>query len=264
MTKAIYMADLDVLYAYLRAQTPRTVAQCPFIVGGTSTLVDASATNARATAIRGAQVDYPFATAGVWHGGAAIDCTRLDNYHYNAAGYILISKRDAQTYLYTRGLVSYSGRGPYITRAYRTFGSADIYIEVGGLDGARLMETDGTFDGGSLTGFEVSSNAFGANLTISSTAIIGTNLVRLRLSTAPANSAALVVRYLDGTNPTTTNLVRSSFLPQGSSLGLPVLPHESMTVQLIDPRRAISSVVSNVISSPTTFNLRYQLSKRRR
>lgn len=219
---ATYKASLDTLYARLRTSTGRSTSQLKFgcaIVGTLATALDS--TDATSTAIRSAQQDWIDETTGAFFAGSSVDRPRSDEAHWLAASYEKMGRRFAQAILFQLGLVSYGAKGPKITSASRASGSAVIVLNITQDAGTALKETDGTTDGGSLTGFQVSNDDFSTTLTISSTAFSG-NTVQLTLSGVPTGTVK--VRYQYGENPTVTNAVYDDTEPGGDSLGLPLQP----------------------------------------
>lgn len=151
------------------------------------------------------------------------DLPLIDEYHLTAAGYATGGHRIAQGILKAMGAAAYDGASLRVTSAYRLSGSADIFLPVTSDAGYVLTATDGSKDGASLTGFDVSIDGFTNLLTIASTLFSG-NLIRIRLAAAPPNGATVQVRYLYGALPTLTKIVFDNLTPGGDSQGRPLLP----------------------------------------
>lgn len=221
---ATYKASLDTLYARFRTSTGRSTSTLKFgcaIVGTLDTSL--TSTDATSSAIRSAQLDWIGETTGAFYAGSSVDMARVDVAHWAAASYERMGRRYAQAILNQLGLVAFGADGPRITSAARASTSAVMRLTVTHDSGTALEETDGSTDGGSLTGFAVSDDDFATTLTISSTALVG-NEVRLTLSAAPDDVDAIKVHYQYGEDPTTTNAVYDDTVPQSDSIGLPLQP----------------------------------------
>jgi len=229
-SKANYKADLDTFYARLRTATGRSTTTLKFGCALLGNVSDGSTTDANAEAIRQGQLEWIAATTGAFHAGSSVDMVRTDSYHWTAPYYERMGRRYAQAILKQLGSVSFGADGPRVSSASRTLGSADIRVNVSHNGGSSLTELDGTTDGGSVTGFQVSDDDFSTTLTISSTAFSG-NRVVLTLSAAPADEDTIKVRYQYGVNPSITNPVYDNTAPQSDTVGLPLQPtNGSVTV----------------------------------
>lgn len=221
----------DTLYGRILAETPRTTATLPFITSMLGPLNDGTA--ARVSAIRTAIKEWSEETDGAELGGSLLDGTLVDSYHFGGTTYEHNGLRLAQTILHHADAANhvYTARGPEIFKAWRFTSSPIIYVQLFGLANAGIAEVDGTTDGGSLTGFEVSDDSFSTTETISSTAIEG-NLVKLTLASTPADGATVAVRFAYGLTPTVTNYPYRISTPGGDTLGIPLLPASSVSVEL--------------------------------
>lgn len=236
-----YAAGLDRLYSVLQTATGRTNETLKFgvTVMGPLNEPDANSTAAVCSELRQSEIGWGETTVGAFISSCAIDLPLVDDYaHFDGPEYISLAHREAQSVLYELGLASYSGRGAKALNAWRRSGSAEINIPIEWLSGASIYDNSTA-----LTGFEVSSNDFSSNLTISSTDIVGRNIV-LTLSAAP--SGTVKVRYGYGKEPTITNPVYSTNTPQGDSRRVPLLPRAAMTAtDLNDSLGSINSTALN-------------------
>jgi hypothetical protein len=173
--------------------------------------------------VREGLIEYATETTGAYLSASAVEIPTSDGVHYTAAGYERVGRRKAQAHLFRLSEVASGATGPRITSASRESASADIRLVIDHEAGTALEEADGSTDGGSLTGFQVSDDDFSTTLTISSTAFDGNEVV-LTLSVAPADEDTIKVRYQYGEGPTVTNPVYDDTTPQGDSIGLPLLP----------------------------------------
>lgn len=221
ISKATYKADMDTLYARIRTATGRSTSTLKFGCAILGTNSDAGTTAASTDAIRQAQLEWVRDTTGAFFAGASVDIARTDAFHWAAAGYERMARRYTQALLAQIGVVSGGSNGPYIASVTRESGSAIVVVSVAQSTGSGLTEADGSTDGGSVTGFEVSNDDFATALTVSSTAFSG-NTVRLTLSAVPTGTVK--VRYQYGKTPTVTNAVYDNTTPQSDSIGLPLQP----------------------------------------
>lgn len=221
ISKADYKADLDTLYGRIRTATGRSTSTLKFGVAILGTNASASTTDASTDAIRQAHLEWVRDTAGAFWAGSSVDIARTDDFHWAAAGYERMARRYAQAVLAQTGAVATGAGGPSISGAIRASGSAVVVVSVAQSGGTGLTEADGSTDGGSVTGFEVSNDDFATTLTVSSTAFSG-NTVQLTLSGVP--SGTVKVRYQYGKNPTVSNAVYDNTAPQSDSIGLPLQP----------------------------------------
>lgn len=224
-TTAQYLGALQTFYSRLQAVTGRNTSQLLFHYASLCTLADGS-TAANVSGIRTAllkALGFP----GFKFAADILDLTRSDNYHLDATGRTRFASRLAQGILFNEGLAAF-GAGPVITKATIAIGSAVIRLKCDLRGSGGLIETDGSTDGGSLTGFEATVNNFGATLTINSTAFEQPDTIALTLSAAPSSADILAgnlkVRSGYGATPTVTNQVFGNRLPQGDTVGTPLQP----------------------------------------
>jgi hypothetical protein len=222
-TKANYKSRLTTLYSNIRTATGRSTTTLKFGCALLGTITDATATDATTDAIRQGQLEWIDETTGAFFAGSSVDMVLLDDYHWTAPYYERMGRRYAQAILHQLGLVGYGSGGPRVLRANRTLGEADVILTINHDGGASLEELDGSTDGGSVTGFQVSDDDFSTTLTISSTAFDG-NTVVLTLSATPDDLDVLKVRYQYGETPSITNPVYDNLTVQGDTLGFPLRP----------------------------------------
>jgi hypothetical protein len=225
-----YSGELDTLYSRTRSATGRSTTALKFgcwclgrnLVGDDPTC----------QLVRVDQLNWAQNTTGAFFTGCFVDRPLIDDYHWAAPSYEREARLGVQASLKSLGLASYGAKGPVIASASRQSGSANMVLAVTHDGGSALKEADGTTDGNSLTGFQVSLDDFANLLTISSTAFSGNTIV-LTLSSAPSDGATVNARYQYGVNPSITNPVYDDTTPGGDSLGLPLQPTQSnVTVTL--------------------------------
>lgn len=250
---AALKAGTTTLYDRIVAATPRTAASLPLYICIPGPLNDPATTDAKWDSIRTMVPAWADATEGAIVAGSLADGTLADAYHFGGADYAHNGLRLAQSILYHDGLVDNAGRSPQIFKAWRFSGSPIIYVQHIGLGNSGLAEEDGTTDGASLTGYQVSDDAWSTTETISSTAIEG-NIVKLTLSSTPSDGATVVVRSQYGKTPTITNLPYRNANPQGDDRGLPLMPSGQVSVEL---RTAFASSTDTL--SIGTLNKRFPL-----
>lgn len=156
-----------------------------------------------------------------------VDLALADEYHLTAIAYGHACCRSAQSIGKFYGATSIDGVSLLFVSGNRYYGSADIYLTTN--ESTQLNKADGTTTGASLTGFEASSDGFSTPLTISSTAFVQPNKIKLTLSTPPANGDNVVVRYLYGAAPTITTPTYDSLFPVGDNLYKTLLYSNSQT-----------------------------------
>lgn len=227
-SKATYKAGLTTLYSNLRTATGRNTSELPFGCALVGNIDHVSATDASMQAIRQGQQEWISETTGVFFAGSSVDCvTNGDGLHWTAPYYGRMGLRYAQAVLHRYGLESYGAEGPRIRSA--TISGDTVTVTVVHDGGSALKELDGSTDGGSVTGFQVSNDNFATTLTISSTAFSGNTIV-LTLSTTPTGNVKL--RYQYGETPVVTNPVYDNTSPAGDTLGLPLQPKVAIPVAL--------------------------------
>lgn len=221
-----YAEALDRLYSVIQTATGRTPETLKFglTVMGPLNDPDSNSTAAVCSTLRQTQMEKGDTTPGMFISSCAIDLPLNDNFaHLFGTGYVSLGHRDAQSVLFQMGLADYPAGGGQAHNAWRRPGSAEINIPIERLSGASVYNNDTL-----LTGWEVSNNDFSTTLTISSTEIVGRNVV-LTLSAVPTGTVK--VRYGYGKVPTMTNPLYSSNTPQGDSRRVPLLPRAAMTVE---------------------------------
>jgi hypothetical protein len=221
--KATYKAGLDTLYSRIRTLVSRNTTTLKFGSALLGNIDSPVATDATTQAIREGQVEWISETTGAFWAGSSVDMVRFDEAHWGTTYLERMGRRYAQAVLEQLGEVAFGSDGPRITSARRASGAANIRLKVTHDGGSSLEELDGSTDGGSLTGFQVSDDGFATTLTISSTAFAAGEIV-LNLSAPPADVDTIEVRYQYGENPTITNPVYDNTTPQGDSVGLPLQP----------------------------------------
>lgn len=222
-SKADYKTGLDTLYASLRTATGRNTTTLKFGCALLGNISDGTATDATTDAIRQGQLEWIAVTTGAFFAGSSVDMVRTDAYHWTAPYYERMGRRYAQATLKQLGEVATGAEGPTIASASRVSGQRELRVAITQSAGTDLKELDGTTDGGSLTGFQVSDDDFSTTLTVSTTHFVH-NAVILELSAAPDDADTIKVRYQYGENPTITNPVYDNTTPQSDSIGLPLQP----------------------------------------
>ena len=113
---------------------------------------------------------------GVYISSSLNDLGMRDDYHYTAAAFVEVGRRDAGSMAQALGYVGKSGRGPIITSGTRS--GAVITMAVNLNDAASISGTG-------LTNYDVSTDDFATLLTVSSVAVSGSTIV-ITLSAAPS------------------------------------------------------------------------------
>ena len=224
-SNAAYQAQLTTLYTGFKAAVTRTT-NLYFGLAITGCFQNATATDATCQAIREAQASWIASTGGkTFISGCSLDMVRTDAAHWTAPYYERMARRYAQSILYARGDATYDGVGPSISTAHYYGSTIDLAFDMH--NHASLTELDGSTDGGSLTGLEVSADNFATNLTINSTSIISGGL---RLAMSAALSGTPKIRNLYGDEPTITNTVHGNRLPQGDTVGPVLQPFNNISI----------------------------------
>ncbi|HBZ01459.1 MAG TPA: hypothetical protein DEO84_09095 [candidate division Zixibacteria bacterium] len=218
-TEAQYKADFATLIGNYRqdlyANIPIFICQLGPITLGFNTRTDADV-----VAVRSAQHDLDNGE-DIFMAATAMDQPRLDHVHFTTQGLDAIGGRIAQTINYYLGAASYY-RGPaIITPAFFTNGNRDtVDIQIG-----HRGENDITPDSG-ITGFSLLSN--GSPVSITSAVRMSADRIRLTLGSAIPPGTTVKLRYLWGSNPDTSALVKDN-----SSLELP-LENTTADITIID------------------------------
>lgn len=173
----------------------------------------------------------------VYYGACLIDLALDDDFHLSPGptGYERVAKRDAQTALFIGGHVSYDGGNCRIISAKRLYGAHDIYVVVSAPGATALKNSAGSTTSGALTGWAVYATDGVTPLTITATSFVGMG-VKITVSETMANSDNITVKYLDGRNPTITNIVYDDTSPGGDSIGRPLIPTIDTVVVTARPR----------------------------
>lgn len=240
--KATYKGHLDTLYSNLRTATGRNTTTLKFGCALVGTIVDGTATDSTADAIRQGQLEWIAATTGAFYLGSSVDMVLTDAYHWTAPYYERMGCRYAVAVLKEMGFRSTGAGGPQITSGTCVLGSSKITLHTSQDGGTALREVDGSTDGGGLTGFHASVDDYANLLTISSTAFNGTD-IELNLS-APLSTLPKV-RYQYGETPVITNPVYDDQTIPGDTFGMPLRP----TTGSIAITEA-AALVGGVFSSP--------------
>ena len=117
-------------------------------------------------------------------GRVAVSCFDIgvplsDTIHPTPAGHQSLAERDGLSYArHAFGAIAYDGRGPMLSTATRSGAVITLPITANGAT---------SFTGSALTGYAVSNDDFATTLTISSTEIVGSNLV-ITLSATPTGT----------------------------------------------------------------------------
>jgi hypothetical protein len=216
-TEAQYESDFATMIGHYRedlyASIPIFLCQL-----GTITIIDDPRTDADVVAVRNAQHDLDNG-GNIFMAATAMDQPRIDDVHYTVSGLNVIGGRLAQTIKFYFGTAS-SYRGPAITSAFFADGNrntVDVQIShQGGNDITPVSD---------ITGFSLFSN--GSPVGITSAVRVSADRIRLTLSSAIPMGNTVTLRYLWGSNPDITGLVRDN-----SSMQLPL---ENTTVDIIVP-----------------------------
>jgi hypothetical protein len=206
-TEAQYEADFATLIGNysqdLYATIPIFICQLGPIALGFNTRTDADV-----VAVRNAQHDLDNGE-DIFMAATAMDQPRLDHVHFTTQGLDAIGGRVAQTIKYYFGATSYY-RGPVITSASfvgGTRGIVDVQIDHWG--GDDIAPVSG------ITGFSLLND--GSPVNITSAVRMSADRIRLTLGSAILQGATVKLRYLWGSDPDTSALVKDN-----SSLELPL------------------------------------------
>ena len=222
-SEAQYEADFAAMIGNYRqdlyAGIPIFICQLGTVGAGTS---------AGATGIRSAQHDVDNGT-NVFMGATAMDQPRIDTWHYNPPALTVIGSRLANAIKYHFGRSTYY-RGPSIGSASFSDGNRNqVIVTLDHRGGSDITPASG------ITGFEVFDN--GSGVTIQSAARAATDAVRLILSRSIAAGHTVTLRYLYGTTPNVSGLVKDN-----SPLALP-LENTTASVTVSDATTADFSLI---------------------
>jgi len=222
-TEAQYEADFATMIGNyrqdLRAGIPIFICQLGTVGAGTS---------AGATGIRSAQHDVDNGTS-IFMAATAMDLPRIDTWHYNTSALTVIGTRLANAIKYYFSRSTYY-RGPSITSASFSDGSRkQVVVTLGHRGGTDITPGSG------ITGFEVLDN--GSDVALQSAARDAPDAVRLTLSRSVSSGHTVTLRYLYGTTPAVSALVKDD-----SSLALP-LENTTASVTVTDATAADSSLI---------------------
>jgi hypothetical protein len=202
-TPANYVAAEQSIYTELLTRTGRAAAELPYLVtvigrneGGTGN--DQGWQN-----IRKAKMDWAGAQASVDIACQMIDLIMADALHPTVPlGYEEQGRRIGRSIAKALGANVYSGAGPFISAVSLTGSVVTVTVN---LDGNAPLSGSPP-----LTAWHVSDDDFATQITITATALQGTDRIVLTLAAAPANPANVKVRYLFGQDPDVSSLVGGS------------------------------------------------------
>ena len=206
-TEAQYEADFARLIGNysedLYATVPIFICQLGPITLGFNTRTDADV-----VAVRNAQDDLDNGE-DIFMAATAMDQPRLDHVHFTTQGLDAIGERVAQTIKYYFGATWYY-RGPVITSASFVDQSRDMVdVQIDHRGGDDITPSSG------ITGFSLLSD--GSPVSITSADRMAPDLIRLTLEPPILDGTTVTLRYLWGSNPDTSALVKDN-----SSLELPL------------------------------------------
>ena len=193
-TEAQYEADFATMIGNYRqdlyAGIPIFICQLGTVGAGTS---------AGATGIRSAQHDLDNGS-NIFMGATAMDLPRIDTWHYSTPGLTVIGSRLATAIKYYFSRSDFY-RGPSISSASFSDGNRDqVVVTLAHRGGADITPASG------ITGFEVFDN--GSGVTIEAAARAAADAVRLTLSRSIPSGHTVTLRYLYGTQPNVSGLVK--------------------------------------------------------
>jgi hypothetical protein len=138
-----------------------------------------------------------------------MELARIDTWHYDTPQQTVLGTRQANAIKYYYGQSSYY-RGPSISSAYFSDGNRNqVIVTINHHGGNDITPATG------ITGFLVFDN--GASVTITTAARYASNAVSLNLSNSIPADHTVTLRYLWGTTPVVTGLVKDN-----SGLALPL------------------------------------------
>jgi chitodextrinase len=205
-TEAQYEADFTIMIGNYRqdlyATIPIFICQLGTIEPGTNGVTDADV-----VAVRNAQHDLDNGV-NIFMAATAMDQPRMDQVHYNIHGLNAIGGRMAQTIKYYLRAASYYW-GPAITSAAFAGNLSTLDVQIAHRGGNDITPFS------NITGFSMLSN--GSPVSITSVQRSAVNCIRLTLASAVPQGATVKLRYLWGSKPNTSALVKDN-----SSLALPL------------------------------------------
>jgi hypothetical protein len=207
-TEAQYKADFATMIGHYREDLYAAIPIFICQLGTISIEGGDPRTDADVVAVRNAQHDLDNGME-IFMAATAMDQPRIDDVHYTSQGLNAIGERIAQTIKYYLGAASYY-RGPAITSAIFVDGNRNtVDIQIDHRGGNNITPVS------SITGFSLLGN--GSPVSVTSASRISADHIQLTLASAiPAGSTAKL-RYLWGSNPETSGLVKDN-----SSLALPL------------------------------------------
>ena len=232
-TEANYEADFATMIGHYRQDLS---ANIPIFICQLGTV--GSGTNDGATGVRNAQHDLDNGTS-IFMGATAMDLPRLDIWHYTTPALTLIGSRLGNAIKYYYGQSTYY-RGPSISSAF--FGDTDRSQVIVTLDhhgGTDITPATG------ITGFAVFDN--GVSVSIGSAARYSSNAVLLTLSRSITAGHTVTLRYLYGTTPNVSGLVKDD-----SPLTLP-LENSIADVTVASTFPVVSGIPDQTITEGQTF-----------
>ena len=217
-TESQYEADFATLRSHyeedLYALIPIFLCQLGPIALGFNTRTDADV-----VAARSAQHNLDNGT-DIFMAATAMDQPRLDHVHFTTQGLAAIGRRVAQAIKHYFGTESYY-RGPAITAASLAEGGNSVEVQIDHRGGNNITPASG------IKGFSLFSN--GSPVSIASASRIDANRIRLTPTSAIPQGATTKLRYLWGSDPDTSGLVKDN-----SPLALP-LENTTLDITVIDP-----------------------------
>jgi hypothetical protein len=241
-TEAQYEADFTTLIGNYRQDLYATIPIFICQLGTISIEGGDPRTDADVQAVRNAQHDLDNG-ANIFMAATAMDQPRIDDVHYITSGLNAIGGRMAQTIKYYLGATSYY-RGPAITSAAFVGNLSTVDVQIAHRGGNDISPASG------ITGFSVFSN--GSLVSITSARRAGVDRIRLTLASAIPQGATVKLRYLWGSAPDVTALVKDN-----SSLALPlenIITDITVTNNL---PTAPSSLIATAVST-SQINLSWQ------
>lgn len=224
-------AGIKTAFVTLKTRLLAHIGQSDVIFGVGILGLNTSGTDAVADDIRQAQIETGDEIGIIACNLLDAPIAAGDSPHLTGPGYTNNGRHIAQAFAHALGAAAYGKKGGPRFGEASLVSSTKIRIEVLHDGGTDLKEYDGTTDGNSLTGFEVSTDNFATTKTISSTQF-NNGVVELTLS-APTTIQGLQYRYLHGKSPTVTKLVYDNTTPNGATYGYPVLPKAATSISRV-------------------------------